>query len=80
MIITAGSRWSIYYEELFQKIKILPLASKYLISLPSFTVDNTERFEPESEPHGTVTLLRTILSAVVKSRYCVAFLQNYCCR
>jgi hypothetical protein len=34
-------------------------------------VDNTEKFEPESEPHGTATLFRSILSAVVKSLYCI---------
>jgi hypothetical protein len=64
----------------FEKIKILPFISKYLISLPSFIVDNTERFEPESEPHGNATLFWSILSAVVKSLYCTAFLQNHCCR
>jgi hypothetical protein len=66
-MLIAGGRWSIYFEALFQKNKILPLTSKYLISLRSFIVDNTEKFEAESEPHGTATILSCILSAVVKS-------------
>jgi hypothetical protein len=66
-MIIAGGRWSIYFEELFQKNKILPLTSKYVISLRSFIVDSTEKFEAKSEPHGTATMLRCILSAVVKS-------------
>jgi hypothetical protein len=66
-MITAGSKWSVYYEELFQKIKIILLTSKSLIPLPSLIVDNTEKCEAESEPHGNATLFTCILSVVVKS-------------
>jgi hypothetical protein len=52
------------------------LTSKYLILLPSFIENNTEKFEPE--PHGTATLFRPVLLDVVKSLYCAAMLQNQC--
>jgi hypothetical protein len=39
----AGSKRSMYCGELFKKINTLPLASKYLLSLPSFIVETFQR-------------------------------------
>jgi hypothetical protein len=43
IMIIADCKRNIYCGELFKKINILPLTSKYLLSLPSFTVEKIQR-------------------------------------
>jgi hypothetical protein len=38
---------------LIKKFKIPDLASNFLLSLPSFTVDNMEKYQPNSDIHST---------------------------
>jgi hypothetical protein len=57
IMIIAGSKKSIYCRALFKKINILPLTSKFLLSLLSFIVDNTEKFQRNSDFHNITTKL-----------------------
>jgi hypothetical protein len=47
--------------ELFKKFYILPLASKFLLSLLSFVVDNLETFQTNSDIHNFRTRYRNNL-------------------
>jgi hypothetical protein len=44
--------------ELFKMFNIIPLASKFLLSLPSFVADNTEKFQTNSDIHNISTKYR----------------------
>jgi hypothetical protein len=46
--IMAGTKRRASCRELFKKCNILPLASKFLLSLSSFVVDNIEIFQTNS--------------------------------
>jgi hypothetical protein len=54
----AGSKRRASYRELFKKFNILPLASKFLLSLLSFVVDNLETFQTNSDIHNISTRYR----------------------
>jgi hypothetical protein len=49
------------YKELFKKFNILPLASKFLLSLLLFVVDNMVRFKTNSDIHSIHTRYKYIL-------------------
>jgi len=48
----AGTKRRASCRELFKKFNILPLAGEYLLSLSSFLVDDTEKFQRNSDIHN----------------------------
>jgi hypothetical protein len=56
--IMAGTKRRVSCRELFKKFNILPLASKFLLSLLSFVVDNIEKFQTNSDIHNISTIYR----------------------
>jgi hypothetical protein len=50
--IMAGTKRRASCRELFKKFNILPLASKFLLSLLSFVMDNIETFQTNSDIHN----------------------------
>jgi hypothetical protein len=56
--ILAGTKRRASCRELLKKFSILPLASKFLLSLLSFVVDNTETFHTNSDIHNISTRYR----------------------
>jgi hypothetical protein len=53
--IMAGTKRKASCRELFKKFNILPLASKFLLSLLSFVVDNLKTFQTNSDIHNIST-------------------------
>jgi hypothetical protein len=73
----AAAKWKASCRELFKKFNILPLATKFLLSLLSFVVDNKEKFQTNSDNHSISTRYRynlhvpnTNLSKYQKEVYC----------
>jgi hypothetical protein len=56
--IMAGTKKRASCRELFKKFNILPLVSEFLLSLLSFVVDNTEKFQTNSDIHNISTRYR----------------------
>jgi hypothetical protein len=54
----AGTKRRASCRELLKKLNILPLASKFLLSLSSFVVDNIEKFQTNSDIHNIITRYR----------------------
>jgi hypothetical protein len=66
------------YRELFKKFNILPLASKFLLSLLLFVVDNMERFKTNSDIHSIHTryiyisfMFQTLPSVNIKKEFTI---------
>jgi hypothetical protein len=53
--IMAGSKRRETYGKLFKKFNVLPLASKFLLSLSSFEVESIEKFHKNSDIQHTST-------------------------
>jgi hypothetical protein len=56
--IMGGTKRRASCRELFKKFNILPLASKFLLPLLSFVVDNIETFQTNSDIHNINTRYR----------------------
>jgi hypothetical protein len=56
--ITVGTKRRASCRELFKKFNILSLASKLLLSLSSFLMNNTEKFQTNSDIHNISTRYR----------------------
>jgi hypothetical protein len=56
--ITADTKRRTSCRELFKKINILPLASKFFLSVLSFVMDNIEKFQTNSDIHNMNTRYR----------------------
>jgi hypothetical protein len=54
----AGTKRRASCKELFKKYNIVSLASKFLLSLSSFVVDNIEAFQTNSDVHNISTRYR----------------------
>jgi hypothetical protein len=53
--IMAGANRRVSCRELFKKFNILPLVSEFLLSILSFFVDNTDKFQTNSDIHNINT-------------------------
>jgi hypothetical protein len=54
----AGTKRRASCREFFKKFNILPLASKFLLSLLSFVVDNIQKCQSNSDIHNMSTIYR----------------------
>jgi hypothetical protein len=77
IMITVGGKKRNYCGELFNKMNILPLTSNYLLPLPSFILDNTEKFQRNSDIKNTnikhkydFHMLNANLCSYQKEMYC----------